>query len=158
MNDKLTKKVVESSKNDIENRSDWIIREIIKDENLRDIWEKNQIAIDDDPDLDMTTLQKESYLIAKTILMDCIQMWAKMDEDDRLTSLEAKNGLYSRIDKYMKLVHDLENKARSRQIKRIEAKEAIDNPFKNAKALEVEFNNGEKARIERQPGEADEQV
>ena len=59
----------------LDERTDWIIKEIIQDRVLVEIWEQNQILLDDDTELDFTLLQRESYLIAKSLLMDCFKTW-----------------------------------------------------------------------------------
>ncbi len=134
----------------LDERTDWIIKEIIQDRVLVEIWEQNQILLDEDTELDFTLLQRESYLIAKSLLMDCIKTWGNMDAADRCVAMSEKSGVYSKIDRYMNIVTKLENEGRKRYIARTDVGSSnVINTYKDAKSITVESKDGVKVKIEK---------
>lgn len=147
----MTKDLIERVKEkDVEQGSGWLLKEIITDPILQSLWQNNYEELDNDEELDFTEMQKKTYLLSKTLLMEAVRIWGGMTEDERKTAILDKDSIYGKIDKYIKRVTDLEDKARKRFISmNYTEPEKIDNPFKNAKKVSAEYPDGSKIEMKR---------
>lgn len=154
MSNKLTNITTEKA---LKKRSAFLISEIIKDATLSHIWEENQLMLEGDPELDFTLSQRELYITAKTLLLDCIRAWGSMGVTERDIAMAEKDSIYAKIDKYMKLVANLEESGSKRYLARVDMGERKgSDPFKDAESVDVTFKDGGKINMKRGKEDNDE--
>jgi len=105
----------------------WVFENILKDEELQSLWFENQKLLDADLEQHLTVLEREQYLIAKTIQDDILAMIGDMSREERKDDITSKNGIYSKLERYMKITAELVGKAMKRAA--LETNEEKGNPF-----------------------------
>ena len=94
---------------------------------MQSFWFENQKLLDADLEQHLTVLEREQYLIAKTIQDDILAMIGDMSREERKDDITSKNGIYSKLERYMKITAELVGKAMKRAA--LETNEEKENPF-----------------------------
>lgn len=149
----MNKSVIQKGAKAIETpeRIAWLFDNILKDKELQALWRENQNLLDSDLMQSLSPLEREQFLLAKTIQDDILAMVGEMSRDERMEDILNKHGIYTKLEKYIKITSDILEKALKRQSDVVDEKDK--NPFSglgNVKKITAETDEGVEIELKKE--------